>query len=259
MVRNCENLENALNAFAMSFDSNVYSLKTKKFYFEQARRAVFFLPKDVTIFTASQDDVKTAVIQMKMHGLAVSTVKNYLHALIRFLAFIGNNNASSVKISLQTDTRLNVDWLTPEQAKALLNTPMSPAQAVIVILALCMGLRRFEILRLKMSDVDTLHGFVTIPGKGRAGSKLRRVPFHPRFNAALGDWLKIRHSLICCNRTAPEELLIWARSGRCYPYSDARGTGLDGQLKKVAATVNLNFSFQTLRRTYCRSKAMQTF
>lgn len=258
MVRN-ENLDNALSAFAASFNSIDYSPKTKKFYFEQARRAVFFLPKDVTIFTASQADVKKAVAEMMLYGLAVSTVKNYLHALIRFLAFVGNCDAASVKISFQTDTRPNVDWLTPEQAKALLNTPMSPAQAVIVILALCMGLRRIEILRLKMSDVDTLHGFVTIPGKGRAGSKLRRVSFHPRFNAALGDWLKIRHSMICCNRTAPEELLIWARSGRCYPYSDAKGTGLDGQLKKVAATVNLNFSFQTLRRTYRMSKAMQTF
>lgn len=258
MVRKYENLDTALSAFAGSFNSIDYSLKTQKFYFEQARRAVFFLPKDVTIFTASREDVKKAVDEMMLYGLAVSTIKNYLYALIRFLAFVGNNDASSVKISLQTDTRPNVDWLTPEQARALLNTPMSPAQAVIVILALCMGLRRIEILRLKMSDVDTLRGFVTI-SKGRAGSELRRIPFHPRFNAALGDWLKIRHSMICCNRTAPEELLIWARSGRCYPYSDAKGTGLDGQLKKVAATVNLNFSFQTLRRTYCRSKAIQTF
>lgn len=251
MARRFESTDNALAAFAKRYDSIDYSPKTKKFYFEQAKRAIRFLPNSVTIYTATADDVKQAVAAMRMHGLAVSTTKDYLCALIQFFRFIGNTNAASAKIIHQVDTRPKVDWLTPDQAKTLINAPMTPQQQIAIILSLGMGLRRIEIIRLKMTDVNLERRYVSVTGKGRGGGKLRIVPFHPRLNAALGEWLTMRHKLIK-NTYAPDNLLIWARGNHVYAYSDAKGTGIDGLIKRLSSHTGFNFSFHTLRRTFGR-------
>ena len=251
MARPYASNDNALDAFVESFDNVDYSPKTARFYRDQCRRALKFLP-DKTLYEVTATDVKEAVAHMRAQGLAVSTVKDYTHALLRLLAFVGNTGASNAKIVHQADVRPNVDWLQPDQAKILLDAPKTPAQQLAVVLALGMGLRRIEIIRLRLQDVNTSRGYITVTGKGRGGGKLRIVPFHPRFNEALGNWLAERHKMVIPGRYCPDNLLIWERRGHCFAYSDVKGTGLDGLLKRVSTAVGFGFSFHTLRRTFGR-------
>lgn len=250
MARPYSSTENAINAFVKTFESVDYSPKTAMFYRDQCKRVVKFLP-DKSLYDLTQDDVKTCVARMRAQGLAVSTIKDYSHALLRLLEFIGNP-ASKTKIIHQADVRPHVDWLQPDQAKAVMDCEKNPAQQLAVVLALGMGLRRIEIIRLKMQDVNTDRGYITVTGKGRGGGKLRIVPFHPRFNQALGDWLAVRHKMVVPNRYVPDNLLIWERRGYCYAYSDHKGTGLDGLLRRVSDSIGIGFSFHTLRRTFGR-------
>lgn len=252
MARHYESTENAINAFAKSFNDVDYSPKTRRFYFEQSRRAVEFLPKGVPLHLVTTDDVKTAVAIMRKNGLAVSTIKDYSHALLRLLEFVGNHDAARTKIIHQADVRPNVDWLTPEQAKTVLNSPKTAAQQLAIVLALGMGLRKIEIIRLKMSDVNTARGYISVTGKGRGGGKLRLVPFHPRFNEALGEWLKVRHEMTRNGGYNPDNLLVWQRGKHCYAYSDVKASGIHEMLKRVSIDVNIPFSFHTLRRTFGR-------
>lgn len=251
MGRRYESTNNAIDALVKTFETSDYSPRTARFYRDQCRRVVTYLG-DISLYDVTPEDVKAAVSAMRADGLAVSTIKDYSHALLRLLSFIGNHTAANTKIIHQADIRPTVDWLTPENARLVMDTPKTPAQQLIVVLALGMGLRRIEIIRLKMSDVHTDRGYISVTGKGRGGGKLRAVPFHPRFNEALGDWLRVRHTMINPTKYTPDNLLIWARGGRCYPYSDRKATGIDGQLNRVSNAVGIGFSFHTLRRTFGR-------
>ena len=252
MARRYESTENAIKAFANSFSDVDYSPKTRRFYFEQSRRAVDFLPRSRSLYDVTQDDVKTAVANMRKHGLAVSTIKDYSGALLRLLAFVGNHDAANTRITHQADVRPNVDWLTPDQAKDVLECPKTAAQQLAIVLALGMGLRKIEIIRLKMSDINTSRGYITVTGKGRGGGKLRLVPFHPRFNDALGEWLKVRHTMTQGGGYNPDNLLVWQRGKHCYAYSDVKASGIHTMLKRVSIDAGIPFSFHTLRRTFGR-------
>lgn len=250
MARPYASTDNAIEALAKSLSLADYSPKTRRFYRDHCKIAVRFLDGK-SLYDVKPDDVKAAVLKMRSKGLAVSTVKDYTVALQRLLKFIGNYNAGTVKIIHPADTRPCVDWLTPEQAKTVLYAQMGAAQKVAVVLALGMGLRRVEIIRLRTEDIDHTRGYITVRGKGRGGGKLRLVPFHPAFNAALGDWLRVRHTMTGSGWN-PDNLLIWSRGGRCYPYSDVKATGLEGLIKRVSKAVGIPFSFHTLRRTFGR-------
>lgn len=245
------NTQNAIAGLVSSLSLDEYSPKTRRFYRDNCRLAVAYLPEDKTLYAITPDDVRGAVSNMRAKGLAVSTIKGYVHALQRLLKFIGNYEAGCTHIIHQADVRPNVDWLTPEQAQAVLNAPMNSAQRLAVVLALGMGLRRVEIIRLRVEDVNVTRSYITVIGKGRGGGKLRLVPFHPRFNEALGEWLKDRHRMVKQGWN-PDNLLIWARGGRCYPYSDVKSTGIEALLKRVSKAVDIPFSFHTLRRTFGR-------
>lgn len=251
MSRPYASTKNAIEGLVSSLSLDEYSPKTRRFYRDQCRLAVAYLPEGKTLYQVTPDDVRGAVAGMRTRGLAVSTIKDYVHALQRLLKFIGNYEAGTVHIVHQADVRPNVNWLTPEQAKTVFNAPMNPAQRLAIVLALGMGLRRVEIIRLKLEDVNVQRGYVTVTGKGRGGGKLRLVPFHPRFNEALGEWLKVRHQMVGRGWN-PEALLIWERGGVCSPYSDVKATGIEALIKRVSRACGVPFSFHTLRRTFGR-------
>ena len=63
-------------------------------------------------------------------------------------------------------------------------------ERIVMHLELKIGLRRIEVLRLKVSDVGL--GHLQLLGKGRLGGKTRTNPFHPDTNAELTYWFKLR-------------------------------------------------------------------
>lgn len=210
---------------------------------------------DASLYDFTAEDVRQIAQRMKSDGLAVSTQKSYMFALNALLKHI-KNPAYDTRIIYQADTRPRVDWLTPEQARQVLNSILlNPIERISITLALCMGLRRVEIVRLKLSDINLSREYVQVTGKGRAGGKLRLVPFHERFKPALDDWLRARALIVARARNAPpDNLLIWLATDRtAHEYNAVKASGIDGLIRRASKTIGVHFSAHTLRRTFGRT------
>ena len=208
-----------------------------------------------SLYDISEDDVRLIAQRMADDGLAVATQKDYVFALKAMLRHI-NNPAWAVHIQFQADVRPRVDWLTPDQAQTVLDSDLvTPAQHLIIVLALCMGLRKVEIARLKVKDVSLRNEYITVTGKGHAGGKLRLVPFHSRFLSAFWSYLAIRTELVArAVNDAPDNLFIWwsRHDHRVRPYEPVKGSGLDCLIRRASQAIGVHFSAHTLRRTFGR-------
>lgn len=208
-----------------------------------------------SLYDITSEDVRAIAKAISDDGLAVATQKDYVFALKSMLRFIGNP-AWDTHIQFQADVRPNVDWLTPEQAQAVLESPnVTPAQHLVIVLALCMGLRKVEISRLKVSDINLNREYITVTGKGHLGGKLRLVPFHSRFLPALDRYLGVRGNIV--HRAvfdAPPELLIWfdRHISTARPYNAVKGSGMDCLIRRASRSIGIKFSAHTLRRTFGR-------
>lgn len=210
---------------------------------------------DKSLYDFSVNDVRLIAQRMADDGLAVATQKDYIFSLKALLRHIGNP-ACNAHIQFQADIRPRVDWLTPEQAQAVLDSDLvTPAQHLIIVLALCMGLRKVEIARLRVKDISIHNECITVTGKGHAGGKLRLVPFHSRFLPAYYAYLNIRSELVTrAVYDAPDNLFIWwsRHDHRVRPYEPVKGSGLDCLVRRASRTVGVKFSAHTLRRTFGR-------
>ncbi len=210
---------------------------------------------DSSLYEMTSTDVRDIALQMASEGLAVSTQKSYIFALKSMLKFV-KNPAHTTRIVFQADTRPKVDWLSVDQAHALLQADcLSSAEYLAVVLALCMGLRRVEIVRLRMRDICVSEKYITVIGKGPRGGKLRLVPFHPRFIPALESYLKTRARYVSMGRnTPPDNVFIWysRQDHRTCEYNAVKGSGMDGLIRRASRKMGFHFSAHTLRRTFGR-------
>lgn len=211
---------------------------------------------DTSLYEISAEDMRDIARQMADDGLAVSTQKSYIFALKAMLKHI-KNPAYSTRIIYQADIRPRVDWLTIEDARRVLDSDLlTPIQRVAVVLALCMGLRRVELVRLRLQDINLSREYITVTGKGRAGGKLRLVPFHARFKPALMSYLEVRGKMaVKARNKAPDNLLIWLdrADGNAYAYNAVKASGIDGLIRRASLAVGVKFSAHTLRRTFGRT------
>ena len=210
---------------------------------------------DMSLYDLSVDDVKRIARNMAKSGLAVATQKDYIFAIKQMLKLIGNP-AWQAHIQFQADTRPTVDWLSPEDAHKVLDCDMvTPTQHLVIVLALCMGLRKVEIARLRCRDICPTGQYITVIGKGRAGGKLRLVPYHKRFHGALMSYLDYRAEIVTRARNrGTEELLIWydRHTRTVKPYESVKGSGLDCLIRNASRRAGVKFSAHTLRRTFGR-------
>jgi integrase/recombinase XerD len=170
-----------------------------------------------------------------------------------YLGFHGNTVIKDMDMQWPPDARIHVDWLTAEQALTVMEAA-SGIERIIMHLELNIGLRRVEVLRLKVSDVKL--GHFDVLGKGRRGGKKRTNPFHQDTNAELSYWFKLREIEIERARAknkavkVPEALLIYELRGKLYPY---KRSALDLRLKAVSERTGIRFTNHTLRRTFGRT------
>lgn len=255
MVRQYDSAENVARAIIRHMiEDGGYSSKTIAHAREHMALVIKNYLGDRSLYTFGPEDMRQILNSMVNSGLAVATQKSYIFAIRSLLRFIGNP-ASETPVIFQADIRPCVDWLTPDQAQQILNHPLPPNQRLAVVLCLCMGLRKVELIRLRLQDIDQSKEYISVTGKGRAGGKLRLVPFHERFNGALQEYLITREEL--ANRSkgpVPDNLFIWydrqARQSR--PYNAVKASGMDGLIRRASVACSVHFSAHTLRRTFGR-------
>lgn len=255
MSRRYENNEAAAGALIRSMvKDGSYSPKTVAHAKEHNQIIISKYLGARSLYDFTPEDVKQFVNNLSNSGLAISTQKSYFHTLKALLRFIGNPS-SETKVTFQADIRPCVDWLTPDEAQKVLDTELPPNQKLAIVLALCMGLRKVELIRLRLQDIDHSRQCINVIGKGRAGGKLRLVPFHPRFMPALETYNQYRAGMILkAKGEIPDNLLVWydRATRRVKPYNSVKASGMDCLIRRASVCCEVHFSAHTLRRTFGR-------
>ena len=139
----------------------------------------------------SASDVSDGYIRALREGLPWETPTFAIHfqALRQFLRWAGNPLAEERSIwRLPSGATVHRRWLTRDQLLSLYRGSKG-VERIIVGLEGFGGLRRVEVLRLRVKDVQAREGFLRILGKGRHGGKWRNIPLQGEIDRLLGRWI----------------------------------------------------------------------
>ena len=207
------------------------------------------------------EDVTALLDYLKDNDYAIQTRKGYLTTLRKFCGAYDNPTLPEwPKPRFPHDSRPNADWLTADQARALLEADKTPLQEIVIHLELCLGLRHVEVIRLKVRDIDDNDQVLQVWGKGPEGGKPRLIPYARDTAEAIKAWRGKRDELADIGRARypvsfedPGTFIVWSKAGRLYSYSE-QGYGLDKVVTlPLSEALGFHFSNHTLRRTFGRA------
>ncbi len=167
---------------------------------------------------------------------APKTRSQYLQSLRHLLRFCGSPLAEDRHLWTLDARAGRRRWLTKQQVRALWDACRCPLDRLVVAAGVWNGLRRIEVLRLRVRDLDlTLPSpTMVVLGKGRHGGKSREVPISTRLYPVLVE-------------------LTSGRPGDARVYPKER-TDLDTRLAALGriAGIPQRVSSHDLRRTFGR-------
>ncbi len=214
-------------------------------------RALWENGYDVNLRRVGQDEVNY-LCSVHYAGLTQSYVAHNLSILKSFLKWAGNKRIDGMRWPVRTWARPNADWLSDDEAR-LVRTAAEGIERILVHCELDLGLRRIEVLRLKVSDFKSGRlCAVHVLGKGRHGGKPRVVHWHPDTPSELEGYLRLRDAVIAAARTknpevvVPDNLIVYECGGCVRPY---KKSALDNIISGLARRTGLSFTHHTLRRT----------
>jgi len=146
------------------------------------------------------------------------------------------DNASALRFKVRNSgySRQRVDWLTPTETEAILATPMTVREAVLIRGGLLQGMRRIELVRMTVADVTKALETRTLVIRGKGG-KARSVPIHPGFADALRAYFDAKDR-------GPGDKLLDVGEARAY-----------GIVVEFSLRFGRRFSTHTLRRSFGRN------
>ena len=166
----------------------------------------------------------------------------------QFLEYHGNRVFDEYPEPANNSMRINVDWLSDQEAVSVYNACNDPTEKLIIHMELRLALRRFDLLHVQISDVMIDH--MNVLGKG---NKKRTVPYCNDTLVVFREYMKIRDKYTDCVRDPDSSFLLIKR----YPEMPAKTPGktfVDNIVKSVStrAGIERNISNHTLRRTCAR-------
>jgi len=187
----------------------------------------------------SPTDVTSDCVQALRDGLPWETPTFAIHfqSLRQFLRWGGNPLAAERSHwKLPGGAPVHRRWLDREQLLRLYRSSRGVERAIVGLEGLA-GLRRVEVLRLRVKDVLVGEGCLRILGKGRRGGKWRSIPMQGEVDQLLRSWIK--------NRRLEERVVPLSKSGADAALQRAvRRSGL--------AAEGVRVSHHDLRRTFGR-------
>lgn len=185
----------------------------------------------------------------------------YLSIVSTFLKKCGNGIVDSMDLQRPQDDRINVDWLTETEERQVweyIKSHATPLERAVLTVELGAGLRRIEVMRLKVGAIryDTME----VLGKGRAGGKKRTVVISNTVRESLNIWMMEREKLVIKKQrknlqaTISDNVFVHDKNG-IHAYSE---NGMDRILDAVKVKMSaifaykFTFSHHTMRRTFGR-------
>lgn len=188
---------------------------------------------------SSPGDVTGAHIRALRAGLPWETTTFAIHfqALRQFLRWGRNRIADDRSLwALPKSEPIHRRWLTREQLVALYESSRG-VERVIVALEGFSGLRRVEVLRLRVKDVLLKEQSLRVLGKGSRGGKWRTIPLRGEVLRVLSAWN--------LGRDGSERVVALSRSG-----ADA---ALQRSVRRAGfVNAGIRVSHHDLRRTFGR-------
>lgn len=180
------------------------------------------------------------------------TKANLIKILMGFLKWTGNQQIAKIRLCFGDTSPKNIRWLSDHEARTVRENAVG-IEKMVVHCELDLGMRRCEVLRLKVNDFQRgRNNAIFIHGKGRNGGKFRQISWHPETMWMLDDFLIMRQAEIekakMKNRAVqvPEALFIYERGGKLHSY---KKTAIDDILTDLGNRVGIKFSNHDLRRT----------
>ncbi len=170
-------------------------------------------------------------------GWERATFALHFAALRQLLAWSQNPLASRKNVwSLPAGEPTHRRWISKRQLVRLYRASRGPGRLLIALEGFN-GLRRVEVLRLKVQDILLDEGCLRVLGKGRNGGKWRKIPIFPATDGLLRRAIN--------GRALGDPLLPLSRSGLDQLLQrTVRSSGLVGE--------NVRVSHHDLRRTFGR-------
>lgn len=207
------------------------------------------IDQDATPMNMTSDTVLRFHSWMRRAGYTPNTQKSYLKILKQMCDYVGNRCFSQINIVHDQDTRPYVDWLTLLDAERILDYPMDEFESMVIWLGLCHGLRRIEITRMLVSDIDMERGTIMVRGKGRGSGKMRTIYIHPNFRPIYVKWMMHRAELCKGATWTSDRMLIYRKGPNAREYTT---TTIGQKTTRLSNRIGIKFTLHTLRRTFGR-------
>ncbi len=173
-----------------------------------------------------------------------------------FLKWVGNDVLVKNRILHPKHQHLG-RWLNQNDCQKLVTLAQTPLERVVIHFMMELGLRRTDLLRLRVLDIDFSCSRVNVRGKGFHDGKLRVLPFHPCSQEVIRSYLEYREYVFQVARQRsitqpedPENLLVYERGGEVIGY---KSTAIDNLIQRLASRLGFHFSSHDLRRTFGRN------
>ena len=185
-------------------------------------------------------------------GKEQSYVAHNLSLLRQYLKWAGNRQTDRIRWPVRGYGRPNAHWLEDHEAMVLKEEARG-IERMIVHCELDLGMRRIEVLRLKVSSFRAGRAnTILVHGKGRNGGKMREIPWGKDTPGELETYLRLRDAAVEKARAknpaveVPDGLLIYEARGQLRPY---KKSAMENFLKDLSRRASIGFSNHTLRRT----------
>ena len=159
-------------------ESGIGDLWKRRIRYELERSPVLLDRAGASPLPSTPSRFRAAHVELLKKSLPWSPATFAIHfnALRRFLRWAGNSlSAKKAVWAVPGESAGKRRWLTPEQLARLYRAAKG-RERILVALEGFNGLRRVEVLRMKLKDIDFGRQCLHVLGKGRNGGKWRTLP-----------------------------------------------------------------------------------
>lgn len=187
------------------------------------------------------------VVAILESDLAPATKRSYVSIMSRWMKLNGNYAIDDMCLMWNDDASPNVKWMDEAEFKIAMMSTQDPTEEMILLLGARCGLRRHEMVQLKVSDISG--SSMIIHGKGHgADGKIRVIPLSSKMMTKISAYNLYRESCkIGRDVVQGDYFLFKMTKKRIRPVDDDR---INYIVKAISERTGIDFTPHSLRRLF---------